>query len=646
MNEKQREELGVILKKNKTPSDYYELYLKAREFDNGRFYDYKELMAFYEGNQNVLSAYAGEKPWVIDITTPYATDAINVRVSSLISKEYIGELQPLSPEDQEPLEKLQMLYENQWTALNMDNHISESIQRAAVLREAYTHVVYNPDSIYGGTNTKRKGALEAYFIDPASVLIDPSALSLKEADYVIITERISLKKLVDLYPEFDFKTIKRGSQFSYEERGEVYISDAGEEEEVFTKLTFYEMENIGTKRQNVYRTVMIEDQIVEETNKMKIRVLPIAQLRWEKRMKSPYGISLMDRLLPNQKMINAIESAIGNTALAFSAPSFVVSKDSGLDPEEVAVTAGAPGMVYSVDGDIERAIKPLMSGRVVDSQMLEIKNSNEATIYKIAGVTQQFVGDIGTAGATATGTTDAINRATIIEQKFLQNLEEFIEDLTVIIVDFITRIYKGQTLYTRGEQQANGKYNFSRLELPENAEDLNYTFGVNMYSRLPYNIERNKQTLTQLFQFENQYDAPIKVLNIKDIVKSYDIPNRQEILLRYDDMVSKDNQTKSQLITDFVKLASENGIDDGMIANGIQEIIVGKDTQVVEQILKTVEQQKQMKQQQTKQRKEFVDESTLQTEKFMGQQMLQQQKTLQELQQQAAQPQNNTQGNE
>ena len=73
------------------------LWDKAQAFDKGRIDEYTELMAFYEGQQHLLSAYKTAKPWVVNINSPYATYAIDNRVSSLMANDYIGELEPLSP---------------------------------------------------------------------------------------------------------------------------------------------------------------------------------------------------------------------------------------------------------------------------------------------------------------------------------------------------------------------------------------------------------------------------------------------------------------------------------------------------------------------------------------------------------------------
>lgn len=573
----------------KTASEYVSMFRKARDFDPARFDEYTELLAFYEGQQHLLSRYKTVKPWVVDINTGYASDAINIRVSSLMANDYIGELEPTSPDDVENIELLNNVYHNQWNELNMDKFINEAILRAAILREAYVHIVYDSEEVKGGTGRMRKGALTAYFIDPSSMLIDPNALAFKDADYIIVTERITPKKAKFKY-NYEGESEAVGSSFTPSDRGELSIDRDfdTEQETILTKFTFYEMTKNG-----IDRTVLIENKIVLETKTIPISQYPIAQLRWEKRLKSPYAISLMDRVLPLQKSVNSIESAITNTALAYAAPSFVVRKDAGIDPQAVAMVAGAPGVVFAVNGDPKTAIVPLIHN-AIDNQMLNVKKENEETIYKISGVTEEFKGDLGTSGNTSGGSDKAIGRAKIIEQKFLVNLEEFVEDLTGILVEFVTKVFGGKTIYSRSEKQSNGKYEFSKFEMPEGGmEELEYTFYINLDIKTPYSKEKTKALIQELYTIERQYDAPIKTITIRDIIKTYDLPNQQELVKRYEELSQKDSQAKAQIITQFVYITSKAGIHADMISQGIQEIIIGKETPTVDQIMQQLEQKSQ-----------------------------------------------------
>ena len=78
---------------------YTNMYTKAHNFNSDRFDAYAELMAFYQGNQHLLKKYKTERPWVVNMNTPYATVAIENRVASILVNDYEGDLLPLSPED-------------------------------------------------------------------------------------------------------------------------------------------------------------------------------------------------------------------------------------------------------------------------------------------------------------------------------------------------------------------------------------------------------------------------------------------------------------------------------------------------------------------------------------------------------------------
>ncbi|MCK9325777.1 MAG: hypothetical protein M0P69_09795 [Bacteroidales bacterium] len=579
-----------ITEGKKNAKYYTRLFEKAFAYGQPRFDDYAELVAFYELTQAELPQYQVEKPWVHNINAPYATDAINLRVASLQASDYLGELEPLSPDDEETIQRLNWAYHALWKEMNMDKHVNDSILRSAVMREAYTHVVYD-DKVVGGTNRRRHGALDAYFIDPASVLIDPSARGLKEADYVIVTERITKKQVKNRYPEFDFEAMK-GSSKSPMERGEIFYGtdfSTEQDDNVMTKMTFYEREEDG-----IYKAVMVENQLVKSPELMEVSVYPIAQLRWQKKLKSPYGVSLMDMILPLQKTVNEVESAVANTALQFSSPSYVLSGDSGINPEDLALMGGTPGAVFvSEQGiDINNVVAPLMRDRKIDAAMISVKQEHERTIYKLAGINEQFLGSFGTAGNTASGAADAMNRAKIIENRFLVNLEEYIEDLTEIVVEFITKVFGGETMYVRSEKKSDGSFDFQELEVPE-VENAQYTFSIHMNVKTQYSKEQERALLKELYQFQLQYDAPVKALSFLDVLKTYDVPNIQELVERLQRMTNMDAEQRAELAVMLVNAAAELGIDEGALKQALVEIILAlPETPTVDALLEELEKTK------------------------------------------------------
>lgn len=590
---------------------YYSLYREALNYIRPQFDKYRELSAFYQLEQDSLPKYSDTKPWLYNLNLPFATDAVDLRIASLQANDYLGELEPLSPEDVEMVEKLSDAYHAFWNEMNMNNYINDTIPISAVLGTAYTHVVLDDKAIVGGSGRRRNGKLEPYTLDTMSVLIDPKALSLKEADYVCVTERITRASVKHDYPNFSFN--EPSEKQAPEDRGEVSPEEdynTSQDKDVFTKITFYEkIKKDG--EETIEKTVLIDSVVVETAKPLSIKRFPIAQLRWKKKLKSPYGVGLMEMLLPIQKVVNEIESANANANMQYSAPSFVLREDSGIDPEELALSSGSPGTVYVADAgvNVNDVISPLFNSREIDQGLMLTRQNLEATIYKLASVTDNFLGDIGTVGNTAQGASESMQRSKTIENLFLANLEDYIEDLTGIIVEFITNAFAGDTIYTRSERTSEGTYNFQEFDVPEEATDVQYTFYIELSVKTKYSKERQKQQLLELFQIERQYQTnEIKGINFLDIIKVNEMPQTKELVQRYKHAINMDAEQRAQLITTIVTTSQELGVPPEMGNAAIVEILTNAvDTPNLDQFMQLAQ---QMAQQQAQMEDEVYQEES------------------------------------
>ena len=169
--------------------EYVEMYHKAYVFNQDRFDAYAELMAFFQGNQHLLKKYKTERPWVVNMNTPYATVSIENRVASLLVSDYEGDLMPLAPEDIDVVQALDSAYKREWERMQVDEIIRRSVELSSVVREAYCHIYVDDKKIHGGRYSKRVGALCAEIIEPSSILIDPSGRDFKKARYIIVKKK-------------------------------------------------------------------------------------------------------------------------------------------------------------------------------------------------------------------------------------------------------------------------------------------------------------------------------------------------------------------------------------------------------------------------------------------------------------------------
>jgi hypothetical protein len=581
--------LGEELEKSKP---YLDKFSKAKSFNSERYDAYAENMAFYQGNQHLLKKYKNNTPWVVNMNTPYATVAIDNRVSSLLANDYIGELLPLSPDDVETIDALSKLYKKEWERMNVDNVIRESIRLSAVVREAYCHIVLDKDKIIGGNGNKRLGALEAYLIEPACIAIDPTARNLKNARYMFVTGRISKEEAIEMYPKLK-SAQNSGDTFTPQDRGEVYYDNdyTTEQSDVFTVITYYGKNS----QKRIDKVKMVNGIIVEEKvgeKGMKLRNFPVLQMRWKKAAQSCYGLSLMDEVLSLQKAITSIESAVTNTALAYAAPSMMVRKGCGVDPKVVAKANGAPGVVYAVEGNLDNAIRPVIPPKIEQS-IINIKADFQEQIDKITGNSNQFLGDIGTSGNTAGGARVAVERAKIIEIDILNNISEFVSDITEVIIDYITQIYAGEKLTAYDGRDGKGTPKFTNIQVPEKSaiEGAQYKYYIELENKTPYSRERQKELLLEIYQLERQYDTPIKTVTVGDIIKNTDLENKDEIIERFNTLNFQDATTKAETIEELYTIGLENGVDQGLLTQAIAEIIGSTpETPAVDEVMAILEQ--------------------------------------------------------
>ena len=609
MEEQKIDTLNLSAEQEKS-KPYLDKFEKAKNFNSSRKDAYAELMAFYQGNQHLLKKYKNDTPWVVNMNTPHASVSIDNRVASLLANDYIGELIPLGIEDADNVDKLAEVYKREWKRLNMDDIVRACISDCAVVRESYVHIIMNKNASVGTKGKKNLGRMEAYSIEPARIFIDPNARNLKNARYIFVADRISKDELEEKYPKLaNIET--SADTYNPSDRGEVYYDNdyTTEQEDVKTVLTYY-----GKKKGGKLEKVVIISGIIVDKKDMDFPIFPIAQIRWKKAAQSCYGLSLMDDVISLQKAVTSIESAITNTAIAYAAPSMMVRKGCGVDPKVVAKANGAPGVVYAVDGDLDNAIKPVVPPQI-KQETLAIKNDYISQIDKITGSTQQFLGDIGTAGNTKSGTENAISRATIIENKVLLNIKEFVEDITEIIIEYIKRIYAGETMSYNDGKQPDGKYRFTEIELPKQEamkDHTNYNYYIELETKTPYNREKQKDLLLELFQLERQYDTPIKTITVGDIIKNSGLERTDEIIARYNALTFQDAETKADAITQLYQSGMEAGVDPELLQQAMAEIIANqKDTPAVQEVMQFIEQATQQEIEQANQQMDAATDTLM-----------------------------------
>lgn len=610
----------------KTEKRIKKMITEAVEFRQAnRDNEYIVNMAHYEGLQWNLAENKDDSPFLLRSDINHLKNAIDLRLGSLFSESYFGTLEPLSPNDIEDIEVLNNLYKNEWSRLNADDRVEAAIKNACIQDNGYTEINFDEGAIFGGTGTRREGSITLKDLSTSDVYLDPRADSIEECEYIVVKSRKSKKWMERNTPEWlekiKSKDIKPTSILDNED-GNIYTGRdySQSTDNLYNISTVYEkyatdME-IETQDRNgdpvvdpdgnpVMETVkvtairvhyIISDKLIETNENYPFDEFPIIPMQWEPEPQSPYGIPLVRGLTIPQKVANLIESAANNIAMHYTIPTWLVSEESGLDINKVAKLSSALGMVWKVNGDVNKAMKQ-MEYPAVDEQLISIKESFVANIQTYSGVTPQYIGNIGTSGSTAEGTNIAVNRATVVDNGPIKQIEKYVEKLSRMIIKFMTRYYKGQKIYIRDtKKQANGEYTFKDFFVGENLENINYDFTVKLASRSKSDKNRQYNLLKDLYQLQNQYRDPNKVINVPDLVKAAQLDNYDEMFKRLSDMSEEAFQEKADMIVQIMSIGgtiTPNGtplIPAELMQQGIIDVLNDDgDLSTVEEIFGTYE---------------------------------------------------------
>lgn len=592
----------------------------ATEFrQSQRDTEYINNMAHYEGLHWNLAENKVDSPFLLRSDINHLKDAVDIRLGSLCAEKYWGDLKPLSPNDVQHIEDLNILYKNEWNRLNADDFVEYALKYGAICDNGYVFINYDPSKIVGGTGYKREGVITLEQLETSNVYLDPTASNIDECEYIVVKSRKSrtwVKKnkpqWLSIFKELNIKPNDNGAS---NENGDIFVgreyskSASGQYDVVtmYKKEVFETTMDTTDNNGNIIATEKVQGMQIKEymfvsrhlidiNEQYPFDEFPVITFQWQPEPQSPYGVPLLRGLTVPQKVANLIESAANNIAMHYTVPTWLVSAESGIDIQKFAKLSNALGMAWKVTGDVTKAVKQ-MDPPQINADLMGIKENFVENIRMYAGVTDQYVGEIGTAGATAEGTARAINRATVVDNSIIKQIEKFVEKLSRMIVKFMTRYYKNKDIYIRDTSKESGAYVFKSINVKEDFENMNYEFYVDLASRSKMDKNRQYTLMKELYTIQNQYKEDKKIINVADLVKAANLDNYNEMYKRFSDMSEEAFAEKADLIVQILQIGqtmTPNGtplITAEDMQQGIMDVLDDNgDLSVVENIFNTYEQ--------------------------------------------------------
>ena len=584
--------------------------------------------AHYEGLHWNLADVGQDSPFLVKSDINHLKNAVGIRLGSLYANSYYGKLKPLSSDDVENIENLNVLYKNEWFRLKADKYVEDCIKSSAIFDNGYVKINYDTDKIIGSTNTRREGAITLERIETANVYLDPNANNIEDCDFMVEKINMTMERIKREKPDW-YKKLKanniQGGPTKNNDTGNIFTGrDYTLSQDstinincIYEKVTENKDVIVDGDVTEVAPGEVVTDQIVEKLKVTRIKMsyivdnvileinedypfedFPIIPMQWEAQPQSPYGIPLLRGLTVPQKVANLIESATNNIAIHYTVPTWLVSDDSGLDVDEVAQLINALGVVWKVS-NLENSIKQLDPPKL-DKDIITMGQTFVSYIREYAGVNNVYVGDVGTAGSTSQGTTDAIGRATIVDNEPLKQITDFIERLSRIIIKFMIRYYKDSKFSIRNEEK-DGTYTFKDIILDDSFDNINYDFDVDLGSRSKNDKNRQYNLMKDIYQLQNQYKDPNPVINVTDIVKAAELDNYNELKTRLENMTEEALNQKADLIVQLMQIGqtiTPNGeplISAEALQAGIIDVLNDDNSlQTVEEIFNTYKQYEEM----------------------------------------------------
>ena len=479
-----------------------------------------------------------------------------------------AEFVPMTPLDAPLVRQLQKAYDHVWDEQKVPMTVRKCIDRGLLYGTsiAYVYAEENIRGKYFGdnhpSNQLYRYDIKVKRINNANFYIDPTAYTLQEAKWITITENLALSDVKNnpIFREYageklknlTYADIQRDSsaagdifQRSVTKTGQSLEHETGDE--MVTLHIHWERyrNEEGRWQVDVSYFLWNTDFLLYRIEDFKPSVYPFAVFYDEEDDNSFWGTSISMDILENQKVINKTAQAASIIGTLHQNPQKVVLRESGINAAEMSRTGTLPGKVWT--SNIPNAVETIQPPDIPRG-LFEIEDRMKADIKDIAGLNEAYVGNSVGSLTTSTGVDSLIERATIRDRDKSLQIDQFVEDLSNLIAQFILVYWQEpRPIMTR---MKNGDVEFEEWKpVPLNVvENLEWRVRSNVYAKAPMTQAYKSQMADNLMQMQGQFQFDPPIITPEEWIEMKDFPNKEDILARMqEDRIRKQNQDASAL---------------------------------------------------------------------------------------------------
>lgn len=553
-------------------------------------------------------------PWIPTPVTNYIRYVRTLKRANLASMIPSAKFSSRYLQFADDVARLQRAYEHVWETEGVPKIIRRSIDRALLQGTAIVYV-YNDNDFFGGIymnendpgNKLYQGRIRVQRIPSANFFPDPDATSIDDPNmkYMEITSNLPLS-LVKNNPRFreyagKFLDKLEGSHFSQDDSETGFIfnrdnipgmgSPSVEGDEIVTLHTHFErfVNDEGDWQLNIAWYLSNTDFELYRIEDYKPSVYPIAVLYDEEEEGDFWGTSTAMDILENQKIINKTSQTSSIIALLHQNPQKVILKESGINAQEMAREGTLPGKTWVSNTD-PRASVHVLQQQDVPRGLLEMDSRMRQDIREVSGVNEAYTGESVGSLTTSTGVQSLIERATIRDKDKMLQIDEFVEQISNLIVLNIIYHWKDEREISITGPDGNLIYETFQPLDDATIENIDWIVKSDIYATAPTTQARRRQQADHLMQLQGQFNFNPPIITAEEWIRFQDFDMKEEILRRIqEDRKRMERERPLQIAQNLVQIAD---IIRQNIAQGMpQDQAVQAAVQAVEQLLSQQNQQ-------------------------------------------------------
>lgn len=479
-----------------------------------------------------------------------------------------AEFVPMTPLDAPLVRQLQKAYDHVWDEQKVPMTVRKCIDRGLLYGTsiAYVYAEENIRGKYFGdnhpSNQLYRYDIKVKRINNANFYIDPTAYTLQEAKWITITENLALSDVKNnpIFREYAGEKLKNLTyadiQRDSNAAGDIFhrsVTKTGQSlehetgDEMVTLHIHWERyrNEEGRWQVDVSYFLWNTDFLLYRIEDFKPSVYPFAVFYDEEDDNSFWGTSIAMDVLENQKVINKTAQAASIIGTLHQNPQKVVLRESGINAAEMSRTGTLPGKVWT--SNIPNAVETIQPPDIPKG-LFEIEDRMKADIKDIAGINEAYVGESVGSLTTSTGVDSLIERATIRDRDKSLQIDQFVEDLSNLIAQFILVYWQEpRPIMTR---MKNGGVEFEEWKpVPLSVvENLEWRVRSNVYAKAPMTQAYKSQMADNLMQMQGQFQFDPPIITPEEWIEMKDFPNKEDILARMqEDRIRKQNQDAQAL---------------------------------------------------------------------------------------------------